>query len=46
MIKFKYDVILGLMFWIIQPEFNYKNNSKVLPRKQKIKAVGKIKMYS
>lgn len=34
------------MFWIFEPKFNYKNNNKVLPYKQKIKSYGKTKIYS
>ena len=46
MIKFKYNVILGLLFWIIEPQFNYKNNITVLPIKKKIKSFGRTKTYS
>jgi hypothetical protein len=46
MITFKYNIILGLMFWIFEPKFTYKNNNKVLPRKQRIKSAGRTKIYS
>lgn len=46
MIKFKYNIILGLMFWIFEPKCKYTNNNKVLPRKQRVKSAGRIKIYS